>query len=200
MGSIFGGRSTEHEVSTVSATTVLSAIDPARYTPVLIGVANDGGWYVAETESSLLPEAVFGHPDAERVEPVLGDRLRFLDASDQRLGRRRDVIFPIVHGRGGEDGSLPDAAGAAVLAEAVRKSARTTHGLCVLVGPGATPSEGLVFIGLSRAGETTLTRAACSVGGPERGRGGGSEMGLDCVRRLLSGLSIDDPVDFEKQT
>lgn len=106
MGIIFGGRSTEHEVSTVSATTVLSAIDPARYTPVLIGVANDGGWYVAETESSLLPEAVFGHPDAERVEPVLGDRLRFLDASDQRLDRRLDVIFPIVHGRGGEDGSL----------------------------------------------------------------------------------------------
>ena len=100
MGIIFGGRSTEHEVSTVSATTVLSAIDPARYTPVLIGVANDGGWYVAETESSLLPEAVFGHPDAERVEPVLGDRLRFLDASDQRLDRRLHVPFPIRPRRG----------------------------------------------------------------------------------------------------
>ncbi len=117
---------------------------------------------------------------------------------------RRGTLGPSVQALGqavgGEDVSLPDAAGAAVLAEAVRKSARTTHGLCVLVGPGDTPSEGLVFIGLSRAGETTLTRAACIVGGPERVRGGGIEMGLDCVRRLLSGLSIDDPVDFEKQT
>ena len=92
-----------------------------------------------------------------------------------------------------------DGASAAALAEAVRTSARATHGLSVLIASGEGPSEGLVHIGVSREGAATLTRSACIVGGPERVRGGGIEMGLDCVRRMLGGLSIDDPVDFEKQ-
>lgn len=91
----------------MSATTVLSALDPARYTPVLIGVGSDGRWHVAETDPPLLPEAVFGSRDAQRVEPVLGERLEFLTGANQRLERPGlDVVFPIIHGRGGEDGSL----------------------------------------------------------------------------------------------
>ena len=42
VGIVFGGRSTEHEVSVTSATTVFQAMDPARYSPVLLGIDHDG--------------------------------------------------------------------------------------------------------------------------------------------------------------
>ena len=86
-----------------------------------------------------------------------------------------------------------------VLAEAVRQVAGTTHGLAVRVVPENTPGEGLIFIGISHGGTAPLTRKACIVGGPERVRGGGVEMGLDCIRRLLKSVSVDDSVDFEKR-
>ena len=56
VGIVFGGRSTEHEVSVTSATTILKGLDPARYAPVLIGVDHEGRWHVAETEHQLAHE------------------------------------------------------------------------------------------------------------------------------------------------
>ncbi len=108
VGILFGGRSTEHEVSVLSATTVLKALDPARYAPVLIGVDQDGSWRVAEPDLSLLPETVFTSDEAVRVFPSLRDRLAFLagDGAEDALAAPLDVVFPIIHGRGGEDGSL----------------------------------------------------------------------------------------------
>jgi D-alanine-D-alanine ligase len=104
---MFGGRSTEHEVSVVSATTVLKALDPARYSPVLLGLDQDGSWRVAEPELELLPETVFTSSDAVRVYPTLRDTLRFAAGDGQDAAAAPiDVIFPIIHGRGGEDGSL----------------------------------------------------------------------------------------------
>jgi D-alanine-D-alanine ligase len=107
VGILFGGRSTEHEVSVVSATTVMKALDPARYTPVLIAVDQDGSWRVAEPEHQLLPETVFTSGDAVRSFPTLRETLAFLagDGTDA-LAAPLDVVFPIIHGRGGEDGSL----------------------------------------------------------------------------------------------
>jgi len=104
VGILFGGVSTEHEVSLASATTVLQALDPARYTPVLIGLDHDGSWRVSEAD--LLPEDVFTSADASRAFPTLRDGLRFADSGGASLLDSLDVVFPIVHGRGGEDGSL----------------------------------------------------------------------------------------------
>ena len=109
VGILFGGRSTEHEVSVVSATTVMKALDPARYTPVLIAVDQDGSWRVAESEHQLLPEGVFTSGDAVRSFPTLRDTLAFLacaGAGADALAAPLDLVFPIIHGRGGEDGSL----------------------------------------------------------------------------------------------
>jgi D-alanine-D-alanine ligase len=108
VGIVFGGRSTEHEVSVTSATTIFQAMDPARYLPVLIGIDHDGGWRVAEPELSLLPEAVFDCADAARARPALGAAGLELLRADGRsaLAAPLDAVFPIVHGRGGEDGSL----------------------------------------------------------------------------------------------
>ena len=111
VGVVFGGRSTEHEVSVTSATTILKALDPARYAPVLIGVDHEERWHVAEAEHQLLPEAVFSSANAVATWPCLakGLDLRRLDDGDSVLSAPLDVIFPIIHGRGGEDGTLQGA-------------------------------------------------------------------------------------------
>jgi nicotinamide-nucleotide amidase len=88
---------------------------------------------------------------------------------------------------------------AARFAEAVRSSSATSHGLAVLIGPGERNAEGWAYIAISTEGAATATRSACFVGGPGRVRVGGVEMGLDCLRRALHGLSIHDLVDFEKR-
>jgi D-alanine-D-alanine ligase len=100
VGLLFGGRSTEHEVSVTSATTILHALDPARYEPVLLSIDHDGRWRAADPDAGLLPEAVFTSSAAREVAPALERGLRL--GSTAPL----DVIFPIVHGRFGEDGSL----------------------------------------------------------------------------------------------
>src|SRR5262249_32054653 len=64
IGIVFGGRSTEHEVSVASATAIHAALDPVRYAPVLIGVAHDGAWHVVEAGAGLTPGEVVGHPKA----------------------------------------------------------------------------------------------------------------------------------------
>jgi D-alanine-D-alanine ligase len=108
VGIVFGGRSTEHEVSVTSATTILQALDPSRYAPVLIGVGHDGRWHVAEADSELLPEAVVGSSQARTSFAGLRAGLELLGRDDARsvLPQPLDVVFPIIHGRGGEDGTL----------------------------------------------------------------------------------------------
>ena len=96
-----------------------------------------------------------------------------------------------------------DLATAARIAEAVKATSETTHGLAVLIPPGkeggAGGGLGEVLIAVAAEGSATRTRRAELVGGKERVRAGGVEMGLDCLRRVLQGLNIDDKVDFEKQ-
>jgi D-alanine-D-alanine ligase len=105
VGVLFGGRSTEHEVSVTSATNIFHALDPARYERVLIAIDHDGGWWLADVESDLLPEGVAGSSAAVPVVPRIGRRFDLV-ARDGTLGPELDVIFPIVHGRFGEDGTL----------------------------------------------------------------------------------------------
>ncbi len=108
VGIIFGGRSTEHEVSVTSATTILGALDPSHHVPVLIGVGHDGRWHVAEADLGLLPATVIGHPRSRTSFAGLRAGLELLrrDDAGPALSEPLDVVFPIIHGRGGEDGTL----------------------------------------------------------------------------------------------
>jgi D-alanine-D-alanine ligase len=129
VGLLFGGRSTEHEVSVTSATNVLRALDPARYEAVLIGIDHDGHWYLAEAERGLSPESVFSSANATEVAPTLTAGLSLLrsNGAGSPLRAPLDVVFPITHGRYGEDGTLQGLlelagvayVGAGVLASAV---------------------------------------------------------------------------------
>jgi D-alanine-D-alanine ligase len=107
IGVIFGGRSGEHEVSLVSAASVIRALDPARYQIVPIGVTREGRWYSAPDVLTQLREHGTPSPEFECVlvpEPGRPGLLS-LDRSGART-EPLDVVFPLIHGTYGEDGTL----------------------------------------------------------------------------------------------
>ncbi|HYH27943.1 MAG TPA: D-alanine--D-alanine ligase family protein [Actinomycetota bacterium] len=104
---IFGGRSAEHEVSNVSARSVLDALDPDRYEAVPIGIDKDGHWHLVDGPPALDP----GATSLPAVDPSAGTPVE-LDRGGSRAivsgGSREqiDVVFPVLHGPGGEDGTI----------------------------------------------------------------------------------------------
>jgi D-alanine-D-alanine ligase len=135
VGVLFGGRSGEHEVSLLSAASVLNAIDREKYEVVPIGITKDGRWLTAEHAENLLtgklmleprhlragdpditqPAAVLSRGEAVVVPPEPVHRQSGLvpfqtDSSPMRRAADRainvDVIFPVLHGTFGEDGTI----------------------------------------------------------------------------------------------
>lgn len=105
MAVIFGGRSVEHEISLVSGRTVIEAADPARYEVVPVLVDRDGRWYTGETDDLVHPER--DAPPASRVLPPTDPTEPWLRTpGGEAASPSLDVVFPVIHGTGGEDGSL----------------------------------------------------------------------------------------------
>jgi D-alanine-D-alanine ligase len=139
VGILFGGRSGEHEVSLLSAASVLNAIDKTKYEVVPIGITKEGRWLTAENAERLLkgsaspippaaptnlragdPEATPGAallatgesvvvpPEPARrdagLTPFQTDAANLRRASDRAINV--DVIFPVLHGTFGEDGTI----------------------------------------------------------------------------------------------
>lgn len=110
VGLLFGGRSLEHDVSISSATSIQAALDPARYEVTLIAIDPEGRWRLGADQDQL-PEAVVSGK-AVRLPAVPGGQLLPETLPDQRVEQhpapamQLDVMFPIIHGRGGEDGQL----------------------------------------------------------------------------------------------
>ncbi|MEO8457922.1 MAG: D-alanine--D-alanine ligase family protein [Chloroflexota bacterium] len=103
VGVLFGGRSVEHEVSVVSAQGVMAAIDTARFQPVPIGVTRQGTWLTpAQTEIALTR---IRSEHLRSLDEPLGDGILYRTAALASL-RRVDVVFPLIHGTNGEDGTL----------------------------------------------------------------------------------------------
>jgi D-alanine-D-alanine ligase len=106
VGVLFGGRSGEHEVSLASAASVIRALDPEKYDVVPIGISKDGRWLVGTGAQKMLPdvlrtgERVFLPPDptAATIVPV--------QQGGGRPSITVDVVFPVLHGTFGEDGTI----------------------------------------------------------------------------------------------
>jgi len=100
---LFGGRSAEHEVSIVSAQGVMAAIDTERFRPVPIGVSRQGTWLTPpQTEQALLR---LRQEQIRSLEEPLGEGILHRTQALASL-RRVDVVFPLLHGVNGEDGTL----------------------------------------------------------------------------------------------
>ena len=104
---VFGGRSAEHEVSVVSAGAVQRALDEDRYEPVYIGITREGTWTMLNAPPALTPGAAAlpAVPPSAGVEVELARGSRTLISPDGSH-RELDVVFPLVHGPYGEDGTI----------------------------------------------------------------------------------------------
>ena len=102
VGILFGGRSGEHEVSLRSARSVIDAFDPERYEIVPIGIDKQGRWLLGEASQQLLAgPATASTPSAlVATEPIAGIVPRAESLLDL------DVVFPVLHGPLGEDGTV----------------------------------------------------------------------------------------------
>jgi len=106
VGVLFGGRSGEHEVSIASAQSVLRALDPEKYEAIPIGIAKDGRWLVGESAQKLLPDVLKrGHRVVLPPDPIAGS-LMSVGESPAGPPSRVDVMFPVLHGTFGEDGTV----------------------------------------------------------------------------------------------
>lgn len=106
VGIVFGGVSSEHDISCISAKSIIKNIDLNKYNIVLIGITKNGRWYIFNDDVELLPEdkwlnsrslvPAFISPDASvgGLVTAKGDIIKL------------DVVFPVLHGKNGEDGTI----------------------------------------------------------------------------------------------
>ena len=105
IGVVFGGRSGEHEVSLASAASVIRALDPDKYEAVPIGISKDGRWLAGSSAQKMLPEVLrTGQPVTMSADPNMAGLVP-LDGS-AHSAPRVDVVFPVLHGTFGEDGTV----------------------------------------------------------------------------------------------
>ena len=155
VGVIFGGQSGEHEVSLVSAQGIMNAMDKERYEIIPIGIAKEGRWLTSGEPMKLLqsggPGVAGQIADTRQAEPgtwelVPTDRRDLVPGTRETGFPQVDVVFPVLHGPYGEDGTVQGLleladipyVGAGVLGSALgmdkiaMKAVFTSHGLPVV--------------------------------------------------------------------
>ncbi|OJI08973.1 MAG: D-alanine--D-alanine ligase [Candidatus Vogelbacteria bacterium CG10_big_fil_rev_8_21_14_0_10_49_38] len=104
---LFGGKSAEHEVSVRSAQSIISVLDKSKYDVTLVGIDKEGAWLpFSKTELLSSKKVLLGkqkNETSKALTPYGGEG--FLVENEKRLGKV-DVVFPILHGTFGEDGTI----------------------------------------------------------------------------------------------
>jgi D-alanine-D-alanine ligase len=110
---VFGGRSSEHAISCVSAGSVIAALDPDRYEVVPVGIATDGRWVLADPDQRLaITDGVLPEVTGGTAVSLVGDpKTRGLAVLEPGAAigpalTEVDVVFPVLHGTYGEDGTV----------------------------------------------------------------------------------------------
>jgi D-alanine-D-alanine ligase len=106
---LFGGRSSEHQVSCLSARSVLAALDRERYLVTTVGITREGRWTLVDgvPEDGVLPQVGEDGATATLVQTRKGPRLVcFADGYEATELGPVDVCFPVLHGPYGEDGTV----------------------------------------------------------------------------------------------
>ena len=110
---LFGGRSTEHQISLLSAQNIIKSLDREKYEPVLIGIDKAGRWYYQQDSIQVLHGS-----DPKKIELTGIDTeilfsqntndhyITSVNAIDKEPLSGIDVIFPVLHGTYGEDGAI----------------------------------------------------------------------------------------------
>lgn len=102
---LFGGASSEHDISCISAHSILSNIDHDKYNIVTMGITKSGEWYLYEDDTELLPDDKW----------LSGKKRKAYITPDSSIGGivtedgetiKLDTVFPVLHGKNGEDGTV----------------------------------------------------------------------------------------------
>ena len=189
IGIIYGGRSGEHEVSIASAASVFKYLDREKYDPIPIRIEKDGRWVIADRapvalaasevieQARLAPSHQVRHGRAAQLlaypadEPLLAIERSRTTRDDQRenayvTGLGLDIVFPVLHGPYGEDGTVQGLlelanlpyVGAGVLASAVGMDKAVMKVLFAARGLAVSPYRVLLHREW-RAGKDALTRS-----------------------------------------
>lgn len=188
---IYGGRSSEHSVSCISAGAIMSHLDPEKYELYPIGITQQGTWTVGESDpeklrstNAVMPTVTLTKEVSLTADPARRGQFRFADGSEHVTV---DVIFPVLHGLYGEDGTIQGLfelsgvpyVGTGVLSSACGMDKEYTKKL--LAAEGLPVGKEVIL-----RGEETLTQADCQLLGlpvyvkPARG---GSSIGISRVTR-----------------
>ncbi|HEY7008125.1 MAG TPA: D-alanine--D-alanine ligase family protein [Jatrophihabitantaceae bacterium] len=110
---VYGGRSSEHGISVVSAGSVIAALDPAKYEVVPVGITPAGAWVLTDTEASTMritgrsvPSVAEGTAVVLPADPTAKGLVTVEPGSGVQALESVDVVFPVLHGRFGEDGTI----------------------------------------------------------------------------------------------
>ncbi|EOW6703501.1 D-alanine--D-alanine ligase [Cronobacter malonaticus] len=165
VGIVFGGKSAEHEVSLQSAKNIVDAIDKEKFDVVLLGIDKQGQWHVNDASRYLLnaedPARIALHRSEKNVALIPGlSQQQLIESNNRQALPQLDVIFPIVHGTLGEDGSLQGMlrmanipfVGSGVLGSAVSMDKDVAKRLLRDAGLAVAP-----FITLTRANRQRIT-------------------------------------------
>jgi D-alanine-D-alanine ligase len=110
---VYGGRSSEHGISVISAGSVISALDPAKYEVVPVGITPAGSWVLTDGDASAMkltgrtvPSVGEGTAVVLPADPTAKGLVTVEPGSGVRALESVDVVFPVLHGRFGEDGTI----------------------------------------------------------------------------------------------
>ena len=234
VGLLFGGRSVEHDVSIVSATSILNALDRSRYDVSLIGVDPGGRWHLAERSAKTAPELATVLQETGVFLPAVPGETRLRPSGEESGGveegrsiergaagggavarsalgavARLDVVFPIIHGRGGEDGALQGLlelaevpyVGSGVLSSALQMDKIFAKRLLAGAGLPVTPWVGFDAATLARLGPRgAAERAETELGLPvfAKPANSGSSVGISkagTVGELASAIALAQRYD-----
>lgn len=145
---VYGGRSTEHSISCISAGSVMSHLDPEVYEVFPVGIRRDGTWVRGDIDpvgGEALPEVCDGAEIALSINP--SRRGEFTDVATGEVLAQVDVVFPVLHGQFGEDGTIQGLlelsgipyVGPGVLASACGMDKEYTKKLAALAGIAVSP-------------------------------------------------------------
>jgi len=146
---VFGGQSTEHSVSCVSAASVLANLDPARFEVLPVGITGEGSWVLGpadpatlEIEGRTMPSVTSGTALTLPADPTSANLVVLERGREGEVLSKVDVVFPVLHGAYGEDGTIQGLlemvglpyAGAGVLSSAVAMDKEFTKKLLAAEG------------------------------------------------------------------
>lgn len=111
VGVLFGGKSTEHKISIISAKNIIASMPKDKYEPILIGISKEGKWLYQEESLDLLdtsnPKTVKLSDNSEEVVFSQNSNEHYIESVKTKVRLNTiDVIFPVLHGTYGEDGAI----------------------------------------------------------------------------------------------